>query len=186
MNYPAKQTSDFNGVRDSIVRLRCLGNSYETIAKTLGITYKAVKVLLDSEFKDRFQKREEIKLQTVMQLDYLIRPLLERFEETIDRRDAEAIVKIIDRKCRLLGLDEAVKVDVRQVEALTDDELEKELARHGVVKQLMPTDEDAEPALPEEPVDIIDAEFSVNDTTSPTINEVDNGESSNGCSTSSP
>lgn len=132
--------SDFNGIRDQIVKLRCLGSSYETISKTLGITYKHVKAVIDSEFKERFENREALKLHTAMQLDWLARPLMEQFDKTIDRRDAEVVVKILDRKARLLGLDEAVKVDVRQVESLTDEEIENELARYtGIVKQILPS-----------------------------------------------
>jgi len=138
VSYIAKNgPADHNGIRDQVVKLRCMGYSYAAIAKSLDITYKQVKALIDSEFKERFENREELKLQTAMQLDWLVRPLMEQFESTIDRRDAEVIVKILDRKARLLGLDEAVKVDVRQVESMTDEDIEKELARYtGTVKQI--------------------------------------------------
>lgn len=152
--------TDFNGLRDSVVKLRCLGNSYTVIAKTLNISYKQVQTIIDSEFKDRFENREQLRLQTAMQYDFLIRPLLEKFDTTVDRRDAETIAKLLDNKARLLGLNEATKIEVKhKVEELTDEELEKELARHNVVIQVVPATDNALPEhLPTE--DISDADFS--------------------------
>lgn len=144
MTAPARQTpEDWDGRRDRVVTLRCQGHSAETIAKLTGLSQHRVRKLLESEFQQRFADREEVKRQTAMQLDWLARPLMEKYERDADRgspdrRDAESILKVIERKCRLLGLDEAVRIDVREVEELSDAELDAELRRHGVVKQLPP------------------------------------------------
>lgn len=155
-------TDDYNGVRDSVVRLRCMGFGKERIAKELGLAYKKIDYILRSEFQNRFADREELKQQTAFQLDWLARPLMEKYEAAgldADRRDAEAILKIIERKCRLLGLDEAVKLDVRQVEQYSDEELDRELSRYGIVKQLT-----VEPGPPQLPETVPDADFTTTES----------------------
>lgn len=144
-------TTDLNGVRDQIVSLRCRGFGVDRIAAEVGLSRLRVASLLRQEFEERFADRDELKRQTAMQLDQLARPLWDKYESSADRRDAEALLKIIDRRCRLLGLDEAVKYKV-EVEELSDEELTAQLAIHGHGSHL---------ALPAAEVDHIeDAEFT--------------------------
>lgn len=156
MTKPFNSPSDFNGIRDEIVRLRCLGYGQLTIAKMLSLSENRVREILKSEFIDRFADRDELKRQTAMELDWLLRPLKLKYEKNPNRQDAETILKIIERKCRLFALDEAVKLEVKHIEELSEDEIKAELARYGIVQK-------SPPELPEatknKAVDWIDAEI---------------------------
>ena len=127
---------DYNGVRDAVVRLRCRGYGQDRIAKEVGIPKQVVKNLLESEFRDRYSEREALKHQTAMQIDYIMRPLLDKYEKDAEkgqpqRGDAETLLKCLDRRARLFGLDDAVKLNV-QVEEMTNDQLQQQLAVHGI------------------------------------------------------
>jgi len=141
--------SDFDGIRDEVLRLRCLGYGQDRIAKELRISKSRVATILRSEFVDRFAGREELKQKTALELEGLMRPLKLRYEQNPTRQDAETILKIIDRTIRLFALDEAMKVEVKHLEDLSEEEIRQELARYGVVVQK------DKPALP--PATPIDA-----------------------------
>lgn len=153
-------TLDFNGIRDRVVTLRCKGFSTDRIAREVGLTANRVGQLLKSEFETRFADREELKRQTAMQLDWLARPMMDKYERDAgtnnpDRRDLEAILKVIERKCRLLGLDEATQVRVEHVDQLSDAELQEQLARYGHTLNL-PTVKQLEPPKPPAPAEQIE------------------------------
>lgn len=155
----AHTPADFDGLRDEIVRLRCLGFGQEYISKTLRISKTKVKSILQSEFQDRFAARDELKQKTALELEWLLRPLKLKYEQCPNRQDAETILKIIDRTIRLFALDEAVKIDVRHLEDLSEDEIRQELARYGVTqkdKPALPPAENRE-SIPE--AEIIQKEY---------------------------
>ena len=129
--------SDFNGVRDEVVRLRSLGYGPKQIGQMLGISARASQNIIDSEFVTRFGNRQQMVVQVAMTLDMLARPLLEKYERDTnnghpDRRDAESVLKIIDSKKRLFALDMPQKLEVLHIEELSVEQLNAELARLGV------------------------------------------------------
>jgi hypothetical protein len=136
--------SDFNGIAEEVVRLKCLDHNNLYIARTLGISYTLVTKILEREVKAYQVEREQMRHQANMELNWLKKPLKEKYERDaknpkgVSREDAVALLKIIERQHRLFGLDEPMKVDVKHtIEELSDDELNKQLQLHGIdVKQL--------------------------------------------------
>lgn len=136
--------SDFNGVAEEVVRLKCLDHSNTYIARVLGIAYNTVVKILEREYKANSANREQMRETAKMELNWLKKPLKEKYERDsktdkgVSREDAVALLKIIERQHRLFGLDDPVKVDVKHsIEDLSDDELNKQLQLHGIeVKQL--------------------------------------------------
>lgn len=153
---------DDASIEDEIVRLRCLDYSAYAIAKTVGVSQKRVQNVLDRENERHAASREQMRQQKRLELAWLKRPLKRRMEADeasgrgVSREDIAVILKVIEQERRLDGLDAPVQLDVRTVEAMSDDDLQKELSRYGVnVKQL------AAPTATPATEAVADAEFEV-------------------------
>lgn len=135
---------------DKVVELRVQGYSAAYISKTLSISVTRVDKILDMEFRRRFENREEMKRTVALRYEYLIRPLMERYIEAgkaVDRKDAEVLATLLREQRRLFALDDPVKLEVKHIEELSDEDLYRELQMHTEVKQL-PSPNGANPTLP--------------------------------------
>jgi hypothetical protein len=146
-------TLDFNGTRLEIVRLRCRGMGVKAIAQAIGMRKEHVERVLRSEFEERLGNRQRLIEDTALQLNTIQAQLYAKWEERGDRKDAELCLKAIEQKRKLFGLDAPVKVDVRQVEEMSEEEILKELEAERRRPQ---------PQLPA-PGDVIDAEYTVSE-----------------------
>lgn len=141
---------DFNGVRDMIVELFCQGRSPSFIATAVGLKKKTVDQLIKSEFQTRLGSRQELIMQTGMELKNLKDTLARKYYEDGDRRDAELALKYQDRLCKLFGLDEPVKHEVR-VEDWTEEQIVEQLKINNIETSLTKTlPEPVEDAIVEE------------------------------------
>lgn len=140
---------DWNGNRDEAVRLRCLGRSPSFIAAAMGVPKQTIDRWLKQEFDIRLGVRQSLIEQTGMELEWAKSKLAEQIQAKGDRRDVEVWLKVIDRKCKLFGLDSPLKVDVR-VEDLSDQDLARELERNSIRTTLVALPEPVEEAEFEE------------------------------------
>jgi hypothetical protein len=147
-------TTDFDGRRDLIVKLRCQGRGVDYIAAQVGMQRDHVMRILKSEFEERFGQRQRLIEDTALELDYLKSTAMMKYEKTGDLKAGELILKTIDRKCRLFGLDQPTKVEVK-IEDLTEEELVRQLELNGIKTSLQ-----LPPATATD-TSIIDAEFTV-------------------------
>jgi hypothetical protein len=150
-------------LEENVVREWCKGRSPQTIAKLLGVSVTRVRGVLIKDARDRAVGREAVRARAAAELDLMARPLWDRVHAAgtaANRDDLTLLLKINESKRRLAGADSPVKVEVKhQVEELSDEDLAKELRRHGVeVKQLAAAE--PQPPLPT-PSDVEDAEYAV-------------------------
>lgn len=151
MAAPARPTpTDFDGTRDSIVNLFCQGKPKGFIATALGLDRKVVERIISQEFNTRLGNRQQLIEKTALELEWLKSKVMEKFESFGDRRDAEAALKIIDRKCKLFGLDAPVKVEVNHIEEMSDAEIVQQLSSYEKMMKQLPPAEPVEEAEFEE------------------------------------
>jgi hypothetical protein len=143
---------DFNGVATETVRLYALGHSQAYIASKLSLTPAKVRGVLDRAFEEvAGDKREQVQ-QVAGQLLHLSRKVMERIEEGkgfFDRKDLELMLKLIERRCRLFGLDAPTRVETRLLDELSDAELIEQARRLNI-----PVDESRFRALPAAEVEL--------------------------------
>lgn len=86
--------------------------SWSMISRDLGITTSYAQTLAKEYVAEVVDKdREVARAEERERLDALERSLLEQFASTRDPKLIDAIMRITDRRARMLGLDEPVKTD---------------------------------------------------------------------------
>lgn len=112
------------------VKLRVAGATFQQIADQLGYVDKshasqAVKRCLKKAAREATQEMFELELQRLedLQVTYWVQA------RAGDKKAAELCLKIIDRRCKLLGLDAAIKIDHDLHVYSTREEMEAELVR---------------------------------------------------------
>lgn len=178
MSLPLNQTDqyDWNGIRDEVLDLYGRGYSVEYIARLKGMAKKTVSNLLHSEFQSRNQNRQAVVQAHAQQVHWLKQKVTERIHaaKTLwDRRDAELLLKILEREAKLFGTDQPVQQQIThtiELAELSNEELDAQLRQFGVA---LPEGFLSLPA-PQEQIE--DAEFTLPETTSeplpPTGSEV--------------
>ena len=110
-------TSD-DGRDDFILQERLSGRSARSIGKELNLTVGEVNASLDRVLPklDNAARLRHISLD-LQRLDELLKVFLTRATEKADAQAGLLVVKILERKAALLGLDQPQKLDVIQVQA---------------------------------------------------------------------
>lgn len=153
---------DLSGIRDTILKLHIQGRSRSRVAAELGISINTVNRIINEEVRERWQNREELKNRVAAQIEMVKQTYIEdhiRLKEAKlppHRQSDELLLKLLAEESRLFGLHEAATIRV-EVEQMSDEQLQTELARLGVavntnLKQLPapePDIEDAEILTPE-------------------------------------
>ena len=119
--------------RAKAIELRRAGVDWTTIAKELGYSSKAsackdVRRAMEESLKLMSERAEIRRVEEVARLDRLQQGLWARAVGG-DPRAADTVLRIIDRRIRLLGLDAPTEVKVRHVDNLDEEiaSLEREL-----------------------------------------------------------
>ena len=101
---------------DFILQERLSGRSARSIGKQLSLTVGEVNASLDRTLPtiDNAQRLRHISLD-LSRLDGLVEVFYKRAIEKADAQAGLCVVKILDRKAALLGLDSAQKLDIIQV-----------------------------------------------------------------------
>ena len=110
-------TSD-DGRDDFILQERLSGRSTRSIGKELNLTVGEVNASLDRVLPklDNAARLRHISLD-LHRLDELLKTFFVRATEKADAQAGLLVVKILERKAALLGLDQPTKLDVVQVQA---------------------------------------------------------------------
>src|SRR5215471_18980621 len=110
-------TSD-DGRDDFILQERLTGRSARSIAKQLSLTVGEVNASLDRTLPtiDNDARRRYVALD-LNRLDGLLETFYKRAIEKADAQAGLLVVKILERRALLLGLDSPQKLDVVQVQA---------------------------------------------------------------------
>jgi hypothetical protein len=120
--------------RRKAVALRLAGTDYETIATQLGYAsrgaaYVAVDKALRASAAEQAREAEVLRQQEIERLDRLQRGVWAKAVAG-DPRSAEVALRIVDRRCKLLGLDAPQRHEVVTMSAVEQEiaRLEAELA----------------------------------------------------------
>ena len=110
-------TSD-DGRDDFILQERLSGRSARSIAKQLSLTVSEVNASLDRTLPtiDNDARRRYVALD-LNRLDELLETFYRRAIEKADAQAGLLVVKILERRATLLGLDSPQKLDIIQVQA---------------------------------------------------------------------
>jgi hypothetical protein len=113
--------------RGKAIALRLAGLDYETIAQRLGYSgraaaYKDIERALAANLAQERASSEELRKVELLRLDRL-QAAAWQAAATGDLRAIETVLKVIDRRCKLLGLDAPVRSRVE----IVDDELAQAL-----------------------------------------------------------
>jgi hypothetical protein len=145
------ETNDWTGERDRICDLYARRLSITYIAQAVGRSAAYVSKVLHSEFAERNANRQQIVLAHHQTLSWMIQKATKRMAEAKDfwdRRDAELVLKLLEREARLFGVDQPTQHTVTvELDQLTDDELLTQLQAAGV--QITLPAVTSPPALPE-------------------------------------
>jgi hypothetical protein len=126
---------------NEILRLHCEGHSPAAIAAAVGWKRHQVTSKLKEIREEQREEREEMVQRTCDQLDYLYRRQLapycgvtkdgyDRSKDALPEKTAATLLKILDQKAKLLGLNSPVKSEVSLgFENLSEAELLDEAAR---------------------------------------------------------
>jgi len=145
---------DWDGVRNQIVDLAGRGFTATYIAKKIGRSPAFVSKILKSEFKERNSNRQQIIEAHFQTVQWLKMKLTERITVTgagFSAKDAELLLKVLDREARLFGLDKPQEHNVNvSYEDLSNEELIEQLRQQNIpipagftFKELPPAVEDA-------------------------------------------
>jgi hypothetical protein len=155
-------THDWTGARDRIIHLFAQRQSITFIAKAVGLSVTTVRKILQSEFNERNKNRQDVVEAHRQTLDWVIKKVTQRLESAgplWDRRDAELLLKYLDREAKCFGIDEPTKHEVTVVEELSQEELVSQLKASGFALQLtQPSQPPLQLPLP--PPQIEDAEYA--------------------------
>lgn len=107
--------------RTRAISMRLAGIDYETIARELGYSdrsaaCKDVSRALEQRTKEQQQSADALRTAEVMRLDRLQLGLWSAAADG-DPRAVETVIKVIDRRIKLLGLDQAQRVIDNAVDA---------------------------------------------------------------------
>lgn len=109
------------------LNLRLKGLTYQEMGKELGVTAKTAhdRVLraLKHQREEFAEKADEVREQELARLDLLMQKVMDRAMALGDPKDIEAVLKIMDRRAKYLGI-ETTKI---QVEARWADILQTHL-----------------------------------------------------------
>jgi len=107
-----------DGRDDFVLQERVSGRSARSIAKQLNLTVGEVNASLDRTLPqiDNAMRLRHISLD-LQRLDELLKVFFARATEKADAQAGLLVVKILERKAALLGLDQPQKLDVIQVQA---------------------------------------------------------------------
>ena len=122
--------------RQKILELRKSGKTLQEIGTELGIS----KVAVHTHIKKAIQKYNEKLNEETEWVIFLENSRLDEGLKSIwakvqsgDLKAIDTMVKIMDRRAKLLGLDQPTKTQTLQsVEEMSDDELVQECRRHGI------------------------------------------------------
>lgn len=113
--------------RDAL-ELKMSGATYAAIAEQLGITRSSAHKAVQTAMREMIaEPAEEVRRMEITRLDRMAVPfwlvVIAQGSTLIERRLAvETLLKIMDRRARLLGLDAPIKIDyTRELEASLDD-----------------------------------------------------------------
>lgn len=123
---PSKANS--RGVRAAERRIKALelrkaGKTYDAIGKKLGITTQSAHALVMSALEQiRTVTAEDAAKVRELELERLTGIYEKLYPKRDDPRAADTLVRIAERRSRLLGLDAPTKLEVDDTGGLTDDE----------------------------------------------------------------
>lgn len=129
--------------REQAMELRLAGKTYEQIGAAMGITRQAAHELvmksLEDTLKTTAEDAEQVRAIEVQRLDAV---LAELWPNRGDPQVAGAIFKAMERRSKLLGLDAAVKGELK-LDDMTDEERAKRIAElFGVAMARAPAGEE--------------------------------------------
>lgn len=105
------------------MEMRLAGHTYAEIAEALGISsvsaYQAVRRVLDRLAERTNETAEQVRKIEESRLDELLRSLWDRRH---DPKIVDRILRIMERRARLLGLDKPTQVDVQGLIQVVIDE----------------------------------------------------------------
>jgi hypothetical protein len=87
---------------------------------------RAIMQQLDREYAAGAETRQALRSQQLAQIDLLLTKAMPRALATVDAADIRSVVRLLDRRARLLGLDAPTRVEVtteldQQITALLDE-----------------------------------------------------------------
>lgn len=146
------EANDWSGERDQILALYAQRYPISYIAQALGRSNGFISRILHSEFSERNANRQQIVLAHQQTLSWLVHKATKRIEaagDKWDRRDAEHLLKLLEREARLFGLDQPTKIEAKvEYENVTSEEIVEQLASYGI-QVTFPSLPPASPLLPE-------------------------------------
>lgn len=124
--------------RGKAIALRLAGMDYETIASRLGYSDRAaackdIQRALEANIAQQAQSADTLHEVELMRLDRLQAAAWQAAAGG-DLKAIETVLKIVDRRCRLLGLDAPIKADITVSDAITS-EIERLAAQLGVADE---------------------------------------------------
>ena len=131
--------------RDQACKLRMAGASYDDIARQLryasrGAAYTDITRALERNVVQLGQTAEVLRQQELERLDRLQLALWQQAMAG-DTRSAETVLRIMDRRARVLGLDAPARVEILTLDAIDEEirRLEAELRGRGVSTEHVPS-----------------------------------------------
>jgi hypothetical protein len=127
-----------------VLELRRSGLSIPAIAEATGLDAKEVKATVDRclqvYFKELSEAADDIRLLESYRLDGVLEKL---WPQRDDPRAADSILKVMDRRAKLLGLDAIAKseVNVTGLENMTDEQIAEQIKNLAAVAAAAPKKE---------------------------------------------
>lgn len=132
--------------RGKAIALRLAGMDYDNIAQRLGYADRAaackdIQRALEANVAQQTQSADTLREVELMRLDRLQAAAWQAAAQG-NLKAIETVLKVVDRRCRLLGLDAPIKADISVSDALTS-EIERLAAQLGVAEPT-PAEESSE------------------------------------------
>lgn len=141
MSYdPATNPETIDPLLTELIRLRCEGHSFVAISAATKTPQHVVRRKLDAFAESQKEEREQLVQRCSDQLDYLWRRQLDPYcrteklrAEAIPDKTAATLLKIIETKAKLLGLNAPTQTqNSHSFESASDDDLRAEAQRLGI------------------------------------------------------
>jgi oligoendopeptidase F len=130
-------------LREMVWQRRLAAWSWSTIARDLDITTSYAQTLAKEYVADRQTDRDVARGEEQERLDAMERVLLEAFAKTHDPKLVDTLLKITDRRARMLGLDDPTRTEAKvSVEDGPDVDTDA-ILREAMATAGMPRDDDA-------------------------------------------
>lgn len=125
--------------RANAIVLRLAGLDYDTIAQRLdyadrAAAYKDIERALQANIAQQAQSADALREVELMRLDRLQAAAWQAATRG-ELRAIETVLKVIDRRCRILGMDAPIKADITVSDAITT-EIERLAAQLGIADEV--------------------------------------------------